>query len=212
MRVLVRELSASLAEPLPGVDGQRLMSPRPPRPGWRATGWPEDCRPGGALLLLYPVEGAVHVLLTVRAAKLPHHAGQVSLPGGALRPGETPIEAALRETREEVGLDPAAVRVLGALTPLHVPLSGFVIHPWVAACDHRPAFAPDPREVERLLEVPLSDLQSADCQQTERTARDGGDVEIPFFSVAGVRVWGATAMILAEFLCLLGTPPAPSGT
>jgi 8-oxo-dGTP pyrophosphatase MutT (NUDIX family) len=206
MHELVRELVLKLAGPLPGVDGQRLMSPRP-RAGWRPIGWPEDCRPGGALLLLYPLDGQAHVLLTVRDAGLTQHGGQVSLPGGALRPGESTADAAVREAHEEVGLDPAAVRVLGGLTPLHVPISSFVIHPWVATCDDRPDFAPDPREVSRLLEVSLVHLQSPAHRGIESRQGDGGDVEIPFFAVAGERVWGATAMILAEFLCLLGTPP-----
>jgi 8-oxo-dGTP pyrophosphatase MutT (NUDIX family) len=148
-------------------------------------------------------------LLTLRDSGLAQHAGQVSLPGGEVENDESFAEAALREAEEEVGLDPVAVRLLGELSPLHVPVSGFVIHPWAAVTQRRPALTPDRREVARILEVPLEDLRDPSRQRVERRTGKGGRFDIPFFDVDGERVWGATAMILSEFLCLLGTPPEP---
>jgi 8-oxo-dGTP pyrophosphatase MutT (NUDIX family) len=159
--------------------------------------------------LLYPLRDEPHVLLTLRDVGLQHHGGQVSLPGGSAEPGESHVHAALREAREEVGVDPALVRVLGPLSPLHVPVSRFVIHPWVGCAETRPPFEPDPREVSRLIEVPLAELRDARHQRIERRSDDGQPREIPYFAVAGERVWGATAMIVAELLCVLGAPPEP---
>ncbi len=206
MRDLERRLLLGLAGPLPGAAAQLRMAPRPRR-GWRPGEWPRDSRHGGGLLLLYPRQGEPHLPLTVRDAGLPRHAGQVSLPGGAAKPEESYAQAALREAAEEVGLDPARVRLLGALSPLYVPVSGFVIHPCVAIAEERPSFVCDPREVAQVLEVPLAVLQESARQRVER--REPGNVEIPYFEIAGPKVWGATAMILAELLCVLETPPIP---
>lgn len=207
MRELETRLEQGLARPLPGPAAQMHMAPRPRR-GWRPGEWPDDSRHGGGLLLVYPRHGRPHVLLTLRDPNLPQHAGQVSLPGGAARPGESWADAALREAREEVGIDGAGLRLLGALSPIHVPVSGFVIHPWIGLSREATSFRPDPREVARILEVPLDDLRDPARRRVERRAREGRLVSVPYFDLEGQRVWGATAMILAEFLFLLGAPPA----
>jgi 8-oxo-dGTP pyrophosphatase MutT (NUDIX family) len=194
---------------LPGIEAQLRMAPRP-RPGWTPGAVPEDVRDGAGLILLYPVQGGrFHIVLTVRRHDLPQHAGQVSLPGGAVEPHEDPIAAALREAHEEVGIDPGAVTVLGRLTPLHIPASGFVLHAVVGHAAARPDLLPDPREVERILEVPLEDLGDPARVRVERRSLAGRAREVPYFDLEGEKVWGATAMVLAELLWLLGTPPDP---
>jgi 8-oxo-dGTP pyrophosphatase MutT (NUDIX family) len=206
---LERVLERAFAEPLPGVEAQRTMAPRP-RAGWRPGRYPEDCRRGAALLLAYPwgEDASAHVLLTLRSGELVHHASQVSLPGGEVEPGESIEQAALREAREEVGVDPSSVTVLGRLTPLHVPVSRYVIHPCVAIARSRPPLAPRTAEVARVLEVPLRELCEPSHALSE--ARPEARLEsVPFFDVAGERVWGATAMVLAEFLSLIGRTPHP---
>jgi len=161
-------------------------------------------RPAAALLLLYPHENEWHVPLTVRGAGLRHHTGQVSLPGGRLdHLGESVEDAALREAHEEIGVNPADVRVLGELTPVHVLVSGFTLHPIVAITDRRPAFSPAPYEVEEVLEVSLDDLQDASRIRQGTRMREGIAVEYPYFDLFGHQVWGATAMVLGEFICLL---------
>ncbi len=144
-----------------------------------------------------------HIVLTVRADSL-RHGGQVSLPGGVVEPGETHEQAALREAHEEVALPLAPVRVLGALTPLDIPVSGFRLHPIVAATPDAPLLAPADSEVAQILEIPVHDLlDAANFVRTSRE-RDGVRYIVPAFRVAGHDVWGATAMVLAEFLALLG--------
>src|SRR5262245_41917572 len=98
------------------------MAPRP-RPDWRPGEIPTAARPAAALALVYGSPVEARLVLTVRAATLPTHAGQVSFPGGIVEPGETIVETALRESREEIGLDARRVDVIGALTSLHIPVS-----------------------------------------------------------------------------------------
>lgn len=198
-----RLLRERLAGTLPGVEAQRRFVPVPARGGWDPRHFPEDARIAAALLLLYPHERSVAVPLTVRATGLTHHAGQISLPGGATDEGETIADAALREAAEEIGVDPSTVRVLGELTPVHVLVSGFTLHPVVGVTDRRPDFSAAPGEVDEILEVSLDLLRDASRIRRGTRLREGIAIEYPYFDLLGHQVWGATAMVLGEFICLL---------
>lgn len=196
-------LRQRLRKPLPGLAAQMQMAPRP-RTLLDPLVTPEELRQAAALLLVYEQDGDWHIPLTVRGSALRQHTGQVSLPGGRIDPGETPELAALREAYEEIGLMPDVVDVLGALTPLPIAVSGHLLHPVVGFASHRPQFVLAEHEVARLLEVPLSQLQPG-LVRWERRLRSHPPLEsmdVPFFPVDDVQVWGATAMVLAEFMAL----------
>ena len=203
---LEARLREALAGELPGLDAQLELAPRP-RGNWPDGLSAESARPPAALVVLYTIAGDVALPLTVRASTLPHHPGQVSLPGGRIDEAESVEQAALREAAEEIGLRPADVRVLGQLTPLHIPVSGFHLHPVVAVADERPSFTPDPGEVDRILEVPLAELQDPSRVQLAVRLRDNLPVEYAYFDLFGYHVWGATAMVLAELLSVIGSRP-----
>jgi 8-oxo-dGTP pyrophosphatase MutT (NUDIX family) len=188
---------------LPGLDAQLRFAPTPPRPGWHPGQVPADARRAAALVLLYPLDNVVAVPLTVRASGLARHAGQISLPGGAADDDETLAQAALRETSEEIGVDVSRVRVLGELTPVHVLVSGFTLHPLVGVIDERPDFIAAPGEVDEIVEVPIDDLRDASRIRRGTRLREGIAVEYPYFDLRGHQVWGATAMVLGEFITLL---------
>lgn len=199
---VIRRLADALGNPLPGQAAHRHLMPEP-RP-WPAGFDPSGVRHAAGLLLTFPIAGRAHIVLTERAGSLGRHSGQVSLPGGVVDPGETFEHAALREAHEEVGLRLETVRVLGALTPLDIPVSGFRLHPIVAAVDERPALAPAEHEVAAILEISLAELSDPHRLATHARERDGMRLLVPAFHVAGYEIWGATAMVLAEFLTLLG--------
>jgi len=172
--------------------------------------WPDEgaaLRPAAALLLIYPERDEWYVPLTVRAAGLRHHTSQVSLPGGRLdRPDESPEQAALREAEEEIGIPPDDVDVLGRLTPVPIAVSAHLLHPVVGVARRRPAFSVAAHEVAQLIELPVATLMEPAAVRSEQRMRPLPPhvmQTVPYFDVAGVRIWGATAMILAEFLALL---------
>jgi len=196
-------LRERLAGTLLGLEAQLRFMPTPPRTGWTPGEFPSDARIAAGLLLLYPGERGASIPLTVRASHLKRHAGQISLPGGATDEGETLVQAALREAHEEIGVDPARVRILGQLTAVHVLVSGFTLHPIVGITDERPEFNPAAHEVEEVIEVSIEDLQDASNIRSGTRTREGVAIEYPYFDLRGSHVWGATAMILGEFICLL---------
>ena len=207
-QIEARILAASAAPPRHG-DARRRLAPPPLRNPVPDTA-PRDARPAAGLVLLYSRSGAPHVLLTVRGGHLARHAGQVSLPGGVVEPGETMREAALREATEEVGLDPHRVRVLGELSTLHIAASGFVLHPVVGLADGDPRLRPADGEVSRVLHVPLDDLCNPRNLRQGTYWRPDRPVRVPYFAVQEERVWGATAMVVAELLAVLeGIPENP---
>jgi 8-oxo-dGTP pyrophosphatase MutT (NUDIX family) len=205
VRALIDALRDRLAAGPPGLDAQLPMAPQP-RPGWDPRHLPPGLRDAAGLLLVYPHLGEWHVPLTVRASALRHHTSQVSLPGGRVDAGESLEQTALREAAEEVGLDARHVQVLGHLTPLHIPVSSYLLHPVVGVAWSRPDFRIAEAEVERLLEVPVSHLRRPDIVRREQRQRERPPavlMDVPYYDVDGAKVWGATAMVIAEFLAAL---------
>lgn len=202
-------LRSRLTSPLPGPGAQLRFAPHPLRKGWEPHLEPEGSRQAAALILIYPGPDGPAVPLTVRRDDLPHHPGQISLPGGRIDPGERPEDAATREAFEEIGVRPDDMRLVGPLSPLWVVVSNHVVRPYVAVADRRPAFQLAPREVAELVEAPVQAIQDAGRLGWTRRAREGVVVSYPYFELAGHEVWGATAMILGEFAALFAPEFAP---
>ena len=184
----------------PGVHKKFAPSPRP---GWQAGVIPPGSRLAAALVLLYPIRRRVHLVLTRRTGTLAQHAGQISLPGGAVDGDETIEATALREAREEIGLETKSVRVIGQMSALYIPVSNYALHPVIAVSDQHPTLVPATAEVAHILEVILDELREPGQLRHGKRWNGHNATTVPYFELQGERVWGATAMVLGELLCLL---------
>jgi 8-oxo-dGTP pyrophosphatase MutT (NUDIX family) len=201
--ITLERVRAALRKPLPGLAAQMRMSPQP-RPGAERILDPLlDCRRAGVLLLLYPGADGLSFALTRRTESLASHQGQISLPGGSVEAGETPEQAAVRETWEELGIAPETVTLVGQLSPLYIPPSGFCIYPVVAYTAARPTFVPCEDEVAEVIEEPLAHLLAETTRVEETREIRGYPVRVPYYAIGLHKVWGATAMVLCEFAALL---------
>jgi 8-oxo-dGTP pyrophosphatase MutT (NUDIX family) len=164
-------------------------------------------RQAAVLILLYPEHDQWHIPLIVRPAHMSDHGGQVSLPGGAIEPGEESWRAAVREYSEELGAPADDVRVVGQLSELFLFASNYQVTPWVGAVDEAPRWHPNQGEVDALLEIPLAHLvDPANSGHIERQQR-GLTFKAPSFSWQSQRIWGATSMVLAELVASLADLP-----
>ena len=155
-------------------------------------------RPASTLLAIYPDDaGRLVIPLTVRHADLRSHAGEVSLPGGAVDPTDVSREAAaLREAWEEIGLEPELVRIVGVLDDVWIPVSNFELRPFVGTVKSRPVLVPHDAEVAAIVELPLDALFDDDVLGNEEFSGRGFTVVAGAYRYGGVRVWGATALTL----------------
>ena len=195
--LFIGRLKDELSKPLPGKVAQMKMSPALLKPGTNEG----PARNGGVLLLLYPVNGKPCTIFNRRTEYPGVHSGQISLPGGIYNPNDLSlVHTALRETLEETGVGLNTGNVIGALTPLHIPASHTTVHPVVAFTEKRPQFAHDPREVQYLIEASLEDLLNpVNIKQTIMPVA-GTSISVPYYDLNGQYLWGATAMIVSEFL------------
>lgn len=203
--ISLAEVKLALAAARVGRLAHERMSPRP-RPG---DIFPMPENPAGkqaaVLILLYERADELYFFLTRRTETVGTHKGQISLPGGSKEGTESLQETALREAQEELDIDPSQVEILGApLTPLFIPVSGF----WVTAligyyCCDEPKPNGSAAEVFQVLPTRLADLLAEGVVEEEEWELRGIKVQVPFFKLHGYKVWGATAMILSEFVSLL---------
>ncbi len=197
-------LESRLSKPLPASaahDRMRATSRGKLRPKIDNTNPP---RPGAVLILLYEDDGLIRFPLIQRAEYVGAHSGQISLPGGKSEQGEVPIETALRETEEEIGIDRHSPNVLGALSNFLVIPSNFMITPVVATLAGTPIFRPDPHEVAGLLLGTLEELVHEEAIKEKEIVVSGQfRMMAPHFEIENNIVWGATAMVLNELRAIL---------
>jgi len=191
--VTLARLRAALAARTPGVAPVDRIAPEHLPPGGFAR--------AANLILLDEHGGEPHLLLTRRPQHMRRHAGQLSFPGGRIEGGEDSLAAALREAHEEIGLDPARADVLGRLSETLVLQSAFRLTPWVASVPYPYAYVADPREVDQILHVPLSELLRPGAHRVEQREAYGMNLDVHYFELGdGEVLWGATARITWELL------------
>lgn len=201
---LVEFLSHRLSEPLPGLDPGKAMSARLLNGESLDFRYKTPPRQGSVLILVYPDNGQVRFPLIQRPEYIGVHSGQMALPGGKREPNEDEIQTALRETEEEIGVPMADIKVLGRLTSFFVFASNFQIQPVVAMAPKKPTFIPQEEEVAEIVSADVRHLLD-DAYVKEKVIEARADVKLraPYFDLEGKMVWGATAMMLAEFKAIL---------
>jgi 8-oxo-dGTP pyrophosphatase MutT (NUDIX family) len=202
---LSRKLKYRLSLPLPGVEAQLKMAHVERKLNFSRFKIPEYARMGAVLILLFEDDGNVKTCFIERTQYDGVHSGQIAFPGGKKEPDETLDETALRETEEEIGVKRSDITLLGQLTELYIPPSNFLVHPFVGAIGYRPDFFPQPAEVAEVVEIKIDDLSDVRLRGEKKILLSNGSmVQTPYYSLHGKTVWGATAMIISEFLEVFG--------
>ena len=192
-----------LSQPLPGWESQKKMAVMSINPVTRlAFIPPADAKLAAVAIILFQEENTLKFFLTKRTSNVDHHKGQISFPGGAKDEGESFQDASLRETEEEIGIN-IDLDLLGALTPLYIPVSGFFIHSYVWYAKERPNTRINEDEVESVYDVNLDELKDKNLLSTKPIKIKGVSIEVPSFKFNSCTSWGATAMILSELKDIL---------
>lgn len=202
-------LSKRLSGELPGLDKQLLMAPNNRENEIRKGLHNPGAIKSSVLILIFPHDGLLKTVVMLRPSYNGVHSGQISLPGGKWEITDVDMAAtALRETQEEIGVEPSTISLVGALSPLYIPPSNYIVFPFIGLADSKPNFLTDSVEVQELIEINLEDLIDKNNSTIRKVSlNDGTSFEVPCYAFGEVIIWGATAMILSEFVELLQTIP-----
>jgi 8-oxo-dGTP pyrophosphatase MutT (NUDIX family) len=193
-------IRAEFQNPLPGPAQQFLMAPEIRR----KFNFSSPAKKAAVMICLFPGKDDLQIVFMKRNEYDGPHSGQISFPGGAWEELDNDLEeTAIRETHEELGVDCSKSALLGALTPLLIPVSNTLVHPFVGYFGNNPVFTADKSEVEFLIISSLSELLDPSCIHKEKWKLHEMEIEVPFYKVNESIIWGATAMILCEFLAII---------
>ncbi|MDX5448880.1 MAG: CoA pyrophosphatase [Bacteroidota bacterium] len=201
---LIRELEGSMARTLPGQDAQYKMVPaNRPRFPLDETIMKQSKRAAVAALFFPDEDRQSKLILIQRNTYEGVHSGQIGFPGGRLEPEDRgPMDAAARETEEELGIDRGLIDWKGALTPVYIPPSNFFVEPFVGVIPTPNGYRPDPREVQEVIEMPLERIQDQEVLRDVELDIRGTMIKVPAFVIDNRIIWGATAMMISELLHL----------
>lgn len=203
----VRRMKTRLERPLPGEAAHLRMTSRPMRQRTEEyLRLRPDYRKSAVLLLLFPRGETPHAVLIQRPAYDGVHSGQLAFPGGRFEDDKDSslLDTALRETQEEIGVRVDGQTIIGQLSPLYIPVSNFLVQPFVAALAEEPSFLPDRKEVQEIIPVPLPQFLDPAIKDRRSIPAGGVNILAPCYLIGEKILWGATAMMISEVEVMLG--------
>lgn len=198
----ILQLKQQLSKPLIGYEAQKIMEFVLRKRFLEELQHDEPPKESAVMILLFPAKNDFEIVFIQRVNYNGVHSGQISFPGGQAEKSDGSLLAtSLRETEEEIGISRNQIEVLGQLSPLYIPPSNFNVHPFVGFVDYKPDFHKDINEVKEIFSVPLKVLFSSESKQMKQIKiHTGENVIVPCFFVQEKIIWGATGMILSEFV------------
>ena len=197
----IETLEENLKKKLPGISAHKKMSPSNRNSQLKFLNKDVNTVDSGILILIFPINNLPHTVFIKRPEYNGPHSGQISFPGGKIENIDNNItETALREAQEEIGIKPNDVKIIGQLSKLYIPVSNINVFPKVGYISYKPNFIPDKQEVTEIIPFSIKELSNKNIIDTEQVSLQGRIIDAPFYNVNGHHVWGATAMIINEFL------------
>ena len=191
--------------PLPGKPAQDILKPY--LKIYKSMDAPQlpNAREGAVMSLIYPINNIPHILFIERPVYEGVHSGQIAFPGGKIEKTDaSTLAAALRETKEEIGVNKEQIEVIGSLSKVYVLSSNFLVYPFVGVLQEKPIIIPDKIEVANTLEVPIyTFFEQGIIKEKKMKSAMGITLNAPYYDIAGKILWGATAMMVSELCAVI---------
>lgn len=201
MNPFIEQLRMRLTEPLPGLDAQLIMVPSQIASLRKNFPVGNNPKKSAVLILLYPFQEGISTVLIERSIYTGIHSGQIAFPGGRAEETDPDLKyTALRETQEEVGISIEEVEIIGSLTDVYIPPSNYLVTPYVGYLPYSPNFLINEREVQKVIQMDVLNTEKVVKSTKKITYSNGVSLKTPFYDVAGHTIWGATAMMMSEFI------------
>ena len=206
---MIEKIKANLEGELPGVSTWAKMAVRSVNDekdnlqilnDWLSKDNLNALKDAAILIVLFEKDDEICFPMIKRPDNVKNHPGQIALPGGAKEKKESLEETALREAQEEIGIDPDKIEIIGKLTPIPVPVSGYLVQTYVGIMDEEPEWKLSKDEVADFFILKLSELLDSDTEYYETWELRGFEAKVPIFKVNDLKIWGATASVLSEFI------------
>jgi len=191
--------------PLPGKPAQDILKPY--LRIYKSMDAPQlpNAKEGAVMSLIYPINNIPHILFIERPVYAGVHSGQIAFPGGKIEKNDNSIlDAALRETKEEIGVNREQIEVIGPLSQVYVLASNFIVYPFVGILQEKPIIIPDKLEVANTLEVPMYKFfEQGIIKEKVMKSAMGINLNAPYYDIGGKILWGATAMMVSELCAVI---------
>ena len=208
---MIKNIIKNLESKLPGIESWNRMAVKPINDKsidnnkiirYEKRLYENKMKQAAVLVCFFKREGEYYLPLIKRPMHEKNHPGQIALPGGAMEQNEILERTALREAFEEVGIIPESVEIIGRMTPLPVPVSKYLITPFIGITKHEPKWNINKKEVDELIILKFKDLIDSNNGYYEDWNQNGNVLRVPIFRIINKKIWGATAAVLSELIDL----------